>query len=210
MRRRQALQTVGFAMLTLGGCVSALPRSTPTMTPSESTPTGYWRWVTITNSQHSSERYQVEMSVDITRPWITSEETAHIQVTLKNLANEKRRIGPVVNDPEFPTDGVNGIILFDETGASDSSPPNCIGATGKSDSEVGYGGGRRLPHRIDAKESVTRTIKVFDDPNVVGCIPAGKYPFHRKILVMGPEDDLENAPSYQWDFTLGVRGRESD
>lgn len=210
MRRRRVLQTVG-AVVALSGCLTSTPQSTPSMNPPDKTPTGYWRWVTITDHEQPPDRYQVEITSEVTRPWITSEDTAHIQVELTNLADEPRQLGPVVDGPDFPAEGIKGILLRDETDTKRSHPPECIDDESNKQEDngpTGYSGAKRLPHEVGAGETISRTVMVFDDENVDGCVPPGIYPFQLTHLVVGPEDKREGAPQYTWTFALGIRGNE--
>lgn len=215
LSRRAMLQSGGSALIAgLTGCLSGVPQSTPDATPDEEPPDGFWRWVTVTESDSPPEQYQVSLTVDVVQSWATAEQMAYFEVTLTNDSDEARELGPVVDGPDFPANNVNGIVLFDETGDSEPNPPWCVNTDGKADERVGYGGGMKSPHEVEAGGSVTRRIGIFDDQNVRGCLPPGLYPFKITHTVRPTGEAEDGGPkegtTYDWKFTLGIRGDDEE
>lgn len=192
----------------LAGCVSARSRTTPSATPSATPPSGYWRWVTVVAHDPPPKRHQVGLSMEVVQPWITADETARIEVTLANNADTAREVGPVVDDPEFPANGMKGIVLWDKTGSPKTHASECIGTDGKVDEAVGYSGASRLPHKLRAGETTTQTLIISDDANNRGCIPPDTYPFEIGHVVRPWGETGGDETTYTWSFTLGIRGDE--
>lgn len=211
LSRRTVLQLSGVTLSAgLTGCLSGVPQSTPSATPDREPPSGFWRWVSVTAHGPPPEQYAVSVRVEVVQPWVTAKQTAHVEVTLTNHADEPRELGPVVDGPEFPTNNTKGIVLFDETGSTRAQPPECINTDGKADEPVGYSGAQTPPHEVGAGESVTRRIGIFDDENVRGCIPPGIYPFTITHIARPVGEAEDGGPkegdTYPWSFRLGIRG----
>lgn len=164
----------------------------------------------MTDYEQPPEQYSVEVAMEVVQPWVTADQTAHIEVTLTNHSEEPRELAPVVDGPDFPANNVEGIVLFDTTGDTRAQPPECINTDGKADEPVGYSGAQIPPHEVGAGESVTRRIGLFDDQNVRGCLVTGIYPFEITHLVrpVGEAEDggTKEAETYPWTFQLGLRG----
>lgn len=209
LSRRTALQLSGTAVgVGFAGCLSSVPRSTPSATPPEPPTSGYWRWVTITESEQPPAEHNVGIEMEVIDPWIIAEGTARIEVTLANNLDQPQELGPVVDGPDFPANNTKGILLRDETDSSESHATQCIEGDGKSDEEAGYSGASRLPHKVGAKETTTREIRIFDDPNVRGCIPPGVYLFEIDHTVK-PRGGTSGGQTYTWRFSLGIQGNDN-
>jgi hypothetical protein len=217
MKRRQLLLTMLPAVFG-AGCSSGYegptsaerepspspsPSSTPIPTPTpRPTPSGYFRRVSIVEQFSPADDRQVDLTAELTEPWITSEHTATMDVTLTNRGPDTRTF--------YDFDEVElRRGLFNSGGAllgPVEYPPECIGTDGLKSGPFGHNAAV-WAEDLAPGESVTLTFGIVDDPRTRGCISPGTYRYDWRKLSFkrdSRDSDAEYYPSLRWGVKVEI------
>ncbi len=205
--RRTALQLSSLALSGgLAGCLSAPTKATtPSATPPQDRPDGFWRWVNIEDLEPPPDESQVGFDLTVTQPWVSEERTARIEATLTNEADVTRQFRPVLL-PDDMVAAPKGIRVFEDTAHPDQAhEPTCTGGDGKADEPVGHSSDGPATEILEPGGTHKTIGYVVDDEEVEGCYPSGIYDFPTQQTVTPVDGGAET--SYRVSFSLGVQGK---
>lgn len=200
--------------------------SSASSTTSPSATDGSFRTISLKNLDDSQIPDEDDVSVDVTviDPSVTADHTARIRATFANDGSKRKFSGfgrfMPLNLQRSQESGNAGLLLLPTsllTSEVDASPyenltPNPT--NGCWAAEYSPSTGPDTTFTLDAGETVTQTLEIWDNSDVEGCMPPGTYQFtgsyylgrFRNACEIGRATECnKDATEHEWTFTLSVK-----
>lgn len=172
------------------------------MVPETSDP---FRTVSLSGFEPPSRESPVALTVEVTRPHVTPESTAEVEVSLTWDGNH-----PVsfFSGEGFPlivpkTSAPRGVVLTDATRSFDRTTdrPECWKPNLPADDAFGYGLGLL---KVDSEPGETHStiVSLWSDHQVDGCLDPGEYTFRESVSYQSADADEPTVDEYR--FTLRI------
>ena len=218
MNRRQLCGGIcaGAAILVAGctGTNGGQDPSSETDTESEPTPPSgdVQRRVTLAEQDSAPDQTAIELTAEVTQPWITTEKTALVRISTTNRGSERAlSVGEsrcaIFNRNQKGSDKPAGLWLHRQP----EETPTRVEDKWVADKPAGEARGQALyycpPRTYESGETVSTTYQVWHDYREDGYLDPGEYRWEQGIKVWDdPEADGSPDPGekFSWGFTLRV------
>ena len=218
MDRRHLLVSIcGGVFVLVAGCSEASDgRYSPSATDTESRPTpppgDVQRRVTLAGQDSAPEQAALEITAEVTQPWITAERSALVRISTVNRGSERAfSVGDhkcaIFNREKNGSDEPAGLWLHQWPGRTPTRVEGEWVADRPADETRVYAAYGCLPRTYEPGEAVVTTYQVWHDYREDGYLEPGEYRWEQAVEVWNdPEADGGSAPSeeFNWGFSLRV------
>lgn len=161
-----------------------------------------FREVSVVNVSDISSAYPVELSVDLIRPTITSEETAVLEIVVRWTGSHEATLlfgdSKPIELPKISSESPPSLILYPRNPwvERDSFRPECWQPDLDPDYSIGHGLGLQRVTVTDG-DVVSCKAEVWGDYRTDECLPPGEYSFTENLPVKDADPNHR-----EWHFSL--------
>lgn len=218
MNRRQLLSGIcGGSTILLAGCTETSgSQDSPSATDTKLEPTppsgDVQRRVTLVGQDSAPDQTAIELTAEVTQPWVTAERTALVRISTTNRGSKRAfSVGEdrcaIFNRVQKKSDEPAGLWLHRQPEDAPTRVENKWVADKPTDETRVHAAYGCPPRAYESGETVSTTYQVWHDYREDGYLNSGEYRWEQGIKVWDdPEADGGSDPGekFSWRFTLRV------